>query len=153
MLSMAALQIIFLFAVTLNQAFAMTIVHPEVVPGADLPSLKEVGITSAELYNMTMPNTSTTSPPETTGRAEFLYYSLESLPSAGLVARFDPRCGPSDYAYTNVQSCIACYDYLRGLGRKMCGAPPGLKPARFCTSGNAAVSAQSLNPSGSSSYW
>jgi len=32
--------------------------YPDVIPGPGLPSLAEIGVTSAELYNMDIPNSS-----------------------------------------------------------------------------------------------
>lgn len=79
--------------------------------------------------------------------------SDESLKSSSIQARFEPKCGPTDYAYTNVDGVIACYNYLKALGNQNCVAPSGLGIAHFCYAGAAEVSGQSFNPSGSSSYW
>lgn len=77
----------------------------------------------------------------------------DSVKTSSIQARFEPRCGPSDYAYTNVNEVIACYNYLKALGNQNCVAPSGLGIAHFCYAGSAEITGQSLNPSGSSSYW
>lgn len=63
---------------------------------------------------------------------------------------FDPRCGPSDYAYTNVNGIIACYNYLNGLGGRECRASGN--PTTMCTSGSAKVTGQALNGNSASSW-
>src|SRR5690625_4266503 len=42
---------------------------------------------------------------------------------AGLAPRFEPRCGPSDAAYANINDIIACYHYLDRLGHQNCAVP------------------------------
>ncbi|OBT80469.1 hypothetical protein VF21_00877 [Pseudogymnoascus sp. 05NY08] len=114
---------------------------PEVIPGPGLPSLKELGLTSADLYKIGRPDSSVK---ESSGD--------DSVKTSSIQARFEPRCGPTDYAYVNVNDVIACYNYLKALGNQNCVAPSGLGIAHFCYAGAAEVTGQSLNPSGSSSY-
>lgn len=39
-----------------QMAAGLALPYPEVIPGPGLPSLAELGLTSAQLYNMGMPN-------------------------------------------------------------------------------------------------
>lgn len=81
------------------------------------------------------------------------FSSDESAKTSSIHARFEPKCGPSDSAYVNVNEIIACYNYLKKLGNQNCVAPSGLGIAHFCYAGTAEVSGQSIDPNGSSSYW
>ncbi|KAF1846668.1 uncharacterized protein K460DRAFT_417705 [Cucurbitaria berberidis CBS 394.84] len=102
--------------------------YPDVIPGPGLPSLESLGLTTAKLYEMPRPE-----PPEMT-------------------AMFDPRCGPSEAAYTSVGGVIACYQYLRNLGTTRCGVPGSGRVTEFCRSGDAHASGQSLTGRDESSY-
>ncbi|KFY54221.1 hypothetical protein V496_07324 [Pseudogymnoascus sp. VKM F-4515 (FW-2607)] len=115
--------------------------NPEVIPGAGLPTLKELSITSDDLYKIGRPDSSFKT-----------FSSDESVITSSIQARFEPKCGPSDSAYVNVNEIIACYNYLKKLGNQNCVAPSGLDIAHFCYAGAAEVSGQSINPNGSSSY-
>lgn len=134
--------------------------NPEVIPGAGLPTLKELSITSDDLYKIGRPDSCMI---ETFNMSK-AYYMLttiafktfssdESVITSSIQARFEPKCGPSDSAYVNVNEIIACYNYLKKLGNQNCVAPSGLGIAHFCYAGAAEVSGQSINPNGSSSYW
>ncbi|KFY82089.1 hypothetical protein V500_10829 [Pseudogymnoascus sp. VKM F-4518 (FW-2643)] len=116
-----------------NVVTGLAMANPEIIPGPGLPSLKELGITSADLYKMERPD------------------SL-SLESSSIEARFDPKCGPTNSAYTNVNDIVACYHYLKKLGNKRCTAPPNLGIAHFCYAGKGEVSGQALTSKGGSSY-
>ncbi|OBT61319.1 hypothetical protein VE03_09526 [Pseudogymnoascus sp. 23342-1-I1] len=102
-----------------------SIKNPKVIPGPGLPSLKELGITSEDLYKMGRPDSSVKTP--------------------SIQARFEPKCGPSDNAYVNVNGIIACYNYLKNVGDRNCATPSGLGVAHFCYSGEAEVSGQSYD--------
>lgn len=66
---------------------------------------------------------------------------------------FDPRCGPDEPAYTNVNGVIACYQYLRNLGTTRCGVPGSGRVTEFCRSGDAHAIGQTLTGRDESSYW
>lgn len=68
-------------------------------------------------------------------------------------ARFEPKCGPTNSAYVNVNDVIACYNYLKKLGNQKCVAPPNLGIVKFCRAGAAAVSGQAIRSGGSTSSW
>ena len=133
---------------------------PEVVPGPGLPSLKELGITSAELYKIGRPDSCMREALNLSKACQMLTTIAvkessgdDSVKTSSIKARFEPRCGPTDYAYVNVNDVIACYNYLKKLGNQNCVAPSGLGIAHFCYAGKAEVTGQSLEPRGSSSYW
>ncbi|KFX86890.1 hypothetical protein V495_05253 [Pseudogymnoascus sp. VKM F-4514 (FW-929)] len=119
-----------------NVVTGLAIRSSEVVPGPGLPSLQELGITSAELYKIGRPDSS----------------ADDSVKTSSIEARFEPKCGPSEAAYTNVNDVIACYNYLKKLGTKKCSVPDNFGIAHFCTAGNAEVTGQSLKSKGTSSY-
>ncbi|KFY31695.1 hypothetical protein V493_00875 [Pseudogymnoascus sp. VKM F-4281 (FW-2241)] len=124
-----------------NVVTGAAINNQEVTPGPGLPTLKELGITSADLYKIGRPDSSVKS---SSGD--------DSVKTSSIEARFEPRCGPVESAYTNVNDVIACYNYLKKLGNKNCVAPEHLGIVRFCGAGAAVISGQSLDSSGSSSY-
>ncbi|KAK3299464.1 uncharacterized protein B0H64DRAFT_100563 [Chaetomium fimeti] len=93
-------------------------VFPEVIPGPGLPSLADLGLTSAQLYKMPTPKQ--------------LAARLDPLNK-----RFDAKCGPAENAYTNVNDIIACYHYLNNLGTTMCVGSSANNV--FCTAGLAHV--------------
>ena len=64
---------------------------------------------------------------------------------------FDPGCGPSEAAYTNVNGVIACYQYLKNLGTTRCAVGGGV--TEFCRSGDAHAIGQSVTGRDESSYW
>ncbi|GJN73239.1 hypothetical protein PLIIFM63780_007301 [Purpureocillium lilacinum] len=118
---------------SLSLVGGLAITYPEVVPGPGLPSLAELGLTSAELYNMGIPH---------------------HLPDrlAVRAATFEPRCGPSEAAYVNVNDIIACYHYLDKLGHQNCATGANFAVSEFCHAGSGHVTGQALNPRGASSY-
>ena len=64
--------------------------------------------------------------------------------------RYDPRCGPAESAYTNVNDIIACYHYLNNLGTTRCTVPAG--NIEMCRAGQAhIVGSGPFGPA--SSYW
>ena len=69
-----------------------------------------------------------------------------------LTVRYDPTCGPSDEAYTDVNDIIACYNYLQSLGTTQCTYTSGIA-ATMCTAGSARVDGYSLDHHQSSAYW
>ncbi|KFY94617.1 hypothetical protein V500_03126 [Pseudogymnoascus sp. VKM F-4518 (FW-2643)] len=77
---------------------------------------------------------------------------MPKVKTSSIEARFEPKCGPVDSAYVNVNDVIACYNHLKKLNTQKCVAPSGLGIAHFCYAGKAEVTGQSLNPKGSSSY-
>jgi hypothetical protein len=85
-----------------------------------------------------------------------LHPTLASPPANDLAAfsiesaNFNQVCGPSDDAYTSVQSLIACYNYLNGLGTTNCGIGGGI--TEFCRSGSGHATGQSIRGSSESSY-
>ncbi|KAF2120053.1 hypothetical protein BDV96DRAFT_485620 [Lophiotrema nucula] len=98
--------------------------YPEVIPGPGLPSLESLNLTSSKLYNMPIP-------------------PLPPNPA------FDPKCGPNDSAYTNVNDIIACMQYLYNIPKQRCVGEPNWKVATFCSAGAAKVTAQSIRSDGS----
>ncbi|KAF1359159.1 hypothetical protein EJ07DRAFT_91482, partial [Lizonia empirigonia] len=100
----------------------------KVIPGPGFPSLKSLGLTSAELYAMGKPA------------------------PAEMSVMFDSRCGPSDSAYTNVNGLIACYNYLNNLDTTNCGVPGSAQVIEFCRSGDAHATGQSITGNAESSY-
>ncbi|KAL2192582.1 hypothetical protein P885DRAFT_47343 [Corynascus similis CBS 632.67] len=94
-------------------------VYPEVIPGPGLPSLAELNTTTAELYEMGLPEGK-----KENARAEVLD------------KRFEGLCGPAEAAYTRVEDIISCYNYLRKLGSQKCVAKEN---TIFCTAGSAHV--------------
>ncbi|CAO2654827.1 Nn.00g115600.m01.CDS01 [Neocucurbitaria sp. VM-36] len=123
LLSLASLQ-----AVSASPILEVREDYPEVIPGEGLPSLESLGLTTAQLYEMPRPE------------------------PAEMSVMFDPRCGPSDAAYTNVNSVIACYHNLKNLGTTRCGVPGSGKVTEFCRSGDAHAIGQSLTGRDESSY-
>jgi hypothetical protein len=58
-------------------------------------------------------------------------------------------CGPSNNAYTNVNDIIACYNYLRSLGKTACSSRDNQS---WCIMGQAEIVGSA--PYGlTSSYW
>ncbi|KAH8704358.1 hypothetical protein GQ44DRAFT_764154 [Phaeosphaeriaceae sp. PMI808] len=104
---------------------------PEVIPGPGLPSLESLGLTSAELHAMGLPD----------------------IPKDEMHILFDAKCGPSEGAYGPIGDSIACYNYLRSLGTTLCGVRgPGWPVVEMCRSGNAHVIAQTLTGNNEASY-
>ena len=112
--------------------------YPEVVPGPGLPSLAELGLTSAQLYEMPVDHS-----------------ILDGYPAVRvrniMEKRYEPRCGPSDAAYANVNDLIACFNYLRNLGGTRCEAPANYGVVEMCYSGSGHVIGQSITGRSSSS--
>ncbi|CEJ82905.1 hypothetical protein VHEMI02946 [[Torrubiella] hemipterigena] len=106
--------------------FANVMKYPEVVPGPSLPSLEEVGLTSAQLYQMGRPK------------------SLSSASTPPSAAAAHTGCGPTDSAYANVNDVIACYHYLNNLGDQACHVPGDFHTVIFCVAGGAAIGGQGL---------
>ncbi|OAA71187.1 hypothetical protein ISF_01738 [Cordyceps fumosorosea ARSEF 2679] len=110
-------------------AGATTEQQPEVIPGPGMPSLQELGVTSAELYQQGLPKP-----------AELSVLS----------ANFNPICGPNESRYTNVNGLVACFHYLQKLGTQQCKVPS--EHSVFCRAGDAVVLGQAANLHGASSY-
>jgi hypothetical protein len=108
--------------------------YPEVVPGPGLPTLAELNITSAQLYEMGPP-------------------VLKAHVLAGMATAYQPTCGPSDAAYANEDDIIACFHYLDSLGTTRCVATRGMEGNRMCKAGGAQVVGLSLANTQSSSCW
>ncbi|KAG7284192.1 hypothetical protein NEMBOFW57_010555 [Staphylotrichum longicolle] len=68
--------------------------YPEVIPGPGLASLKELNLTSTQLYEM--------GPPDA-GTSDLLLVASISPP-------YVPKCGPADAAYANVNDIIAAFN-------------------------------------------
>ncbi|KAL2138573.1 hypothetical protein VTI28DRAFT_6594 [Corynascus sepedonium] len=109
--------------ISLQGVLATPKVYPEVIPGPGLPSLAELNTTTAELYEMGLPE-------ELDARAEVLD------------KRFEGLCGPAEAAYTRVEDIISCYNYLRKLGSQKCVAKEN---TIFCTAGSAHIYGSALN--------
>ncbi|KAL2192583.1 hypothetical protein P885DRAFT_82042 [Corynascus similis CBS 632.67] len=109
-------------------AMAAPKVYPVVIPGPGLPSLAELNLTSAQLYEMGVPE-------ELSARGELLG------------KRFEGLCGPAEAAYTNVNGLIACFNYLRNLGTQSCVAGENTV---MCTAGDAHVYGSALTGTASS---
>ena len=123
-------------------------VYPEVIPGPGLPTLAELGLTSAELYQMKpKPGMNTIDPSACSERL-----TDHSGPEP-LVAGFQPTCGIEDRAAVN--DVIACFNYLTSVGNNACVIPRGKSQSSFCTSGSAEIvgSATGEATSGESSSW
>lgn len=147
---MAIIQSSLILALAGAAAAAATAKYPEVKPGPGLPSLAELGITSAELYQMGKP----------AFRKSFFTHNDAGLtiPDSNAIngafsANLDPGCGPTD-AYTyDINGVIVCYNYLAKLGDTACVVPADGSSA-FCASGDAAITGKSqLSGSGTSSTW
>lgn len=132
-------------------ANGLVISYPEVIPGPGLPSLASLGLTSAELYNMKMPNICKDI--QSAKDSCKMLTSIASLPLATRAANFNPVCGPVDFAYVNVNGIIACYHYLDKLGHQNCVTPEHMNIAHFCYAGDAEVSGQATSSRSASSYW
>jgi hypothetical protein len=136
---------------SLQGVMAAPKVYPEVIPGPGLPSLAELNITSAQLYEMGMPEGKA----EGFSRGRCTIADLTSLladvhaRAQELDKRFTPRCGPAEAAYTNVNDIIACYNYLKNLGTKSCVANENTV---MCTAGKAHIYGSATNGR-TSSYW
>ncbi|KAL2193941.1 hypothetical protein P885DRAFT_80722 [Corynascus similis CBS 632.67] len=105
-------------------------VYPEVTPGPGMPSLAELNVTSAQLYEMERP-------------AELDARTLD------LEKRFDGKCGPGEAPYNNVDDIIACYHYLNKLDNKMCSAS---YHTVLCKAGKSQVFGTALHVRSTSSY-
>ncbi|KAK3901784.1 hypothetical protein C8A05DRAFT_34516 [Staphylotrichum tortipilum] len=106
---------------------------PEVIPGPGMPSLKDLNVTSAQLYAM-------------------------GAPSAGVLPREDgpvgwasgsrlkrwasQKCGPIEPMYVNVEGAVACYHYVR-LASGTWTTPPGRRMGQICVSDGAVLIAGS----------
>ncbi|UNI21109.1 hypothetical protein JDV02_007127 [Purpureocillium takamizusanense] len=112
----------------------LAVSYPEVIPGPGLPSLAELGVTSAELYSMGLPP-----------------HSAATRHLAGRAPTFEPRCGPSDGAYANVNDIIACYHYLDRLGGQACGTGDNYAVVEFCRAGSGHIIGQALTSRSTSS--
>ncbi|KAF9527954.1 hypothetical protein CPB83DRAFT_725251, partial [Crepidotus variabilis] len=100
---------------------------PEVVPGEGLPSLKSLGLTSKDLYNM---------------KPEFFNSSIETRSK-----HFDNSCNP--YSTGNFDDAIACYNYLVRIGHWSCLVTPTGR-SKFCVSGDAAIQGYNFRSDGNS---
>ncbi|EUC50783.1 hypothetical protein COCMIDRAFT_81103 [Bipolaris oryzae ATCC 44560] len=67
----------------------------ELIPGPGLPTLASLNLTTSDIINLPLSIIVPTGP------------------------RKDPQCGPED-AYTNVDSLITCYKYIKRLGTEYC---------------------------------
>jgi hypothetical protein len=129
-------------------AMAAPKVYPEVIPGPGLPSLAELGLTSAQLYEMPVPEGRQPQRPPSHGN--FANSGTElSARAMELTKRFEGRCGPAEAAYTNVNDIIACFHYLNNLGTQACVANENTE---MCRAGQAHIYGSALNGR-TSSYW
>ncbi|KAK3901698.1 hypothetical protein C8A05DRAFT_34614 [Staphylotrichum tortipilum] len=113
-------------------------VYPEVIPGPGLPSLAELNLTSAQLYEMGPPDAA-------------------SVALANALAKRRPayplQCGRYDFEYANVDDIVACFHFIQNLGTTSCVAPGGQGQfVTMCTAGAAQVVAWSYNYQTVSSY-
>ncbi|KAF9522967.1 hypothetical protein CPB83DRAFT_70657 [Crepidotus variabilis] len=94
--------------------------YPHVIPGPGLPSLKSLQLTSADLYNRQLITNS----------------SIEKRDEG-----YDKNC----FAFTtaDVQSTVACFDYLTRLGHVDCTVP--VDNNVFCTAGDAVIGGSKLD--------
>ncbi|KAJ7738041.1 hypothetical protein DFH07DRAFT_892731 [Mycena maculata] len=99
-----------LFSTLLAHAVPATPKFPEVIPGAGLPSLESLGLTSAELY-MRVPT---------------------PLQIKTLEARFNILCGEVPPA-CSVADAVACSNFLAALGTTACTVNG--ENVMFCTAG------------------
>ncbi|MCJ1482551.1 hypothetical protein MMC06_002717 [Schaereria dolodes] len=104
-------------------ASAIHKVYPEVRPGPGLPSLASIGLTSAELYEMT---------PNLSGKPE----KRDKL--------FDPYCGGGNDATANVNDVIACFNYLQSIGGISCGIAGDGNQHHMCEAGTAIIAGVSV---------
>ncbi|KAJ8117452.1 hypothetical protein OPT61_g1358 [Boeremia exigua] len=95
---------------------------PEVIPGPGLPSLASLGLTSEQLFALGKPESS------------------EDDQSLMAVT----RCGDQ---YGNVNNAIACYNYLRNLGRTDCRVPIGQRSVIMCTAGDIRIESSGVGAS------
>lgn len=105
----------------------------EVIPGPGMPSLAELGLTSADLYEM--------SP-----------VPLNSLEERALVKRATCRLPGTNYCQTaNAQACV---NYLNSLGTRSCVAQYW-PPADMCVAGQCHIYGRTPGnrPFETSSYW
>ncbi|KAG4441606.1 hypothetical protein IFR05_002890 [Cadophora sp. M221] len=127
------LSTLLLSTTALPTASETTKVYPEVIPGPDMPSLAELGLTSEQLY--------TTTPNLPFGNSFTTLYNGE--------------CRHCPDALASVDSVIACFNYLMSLGTAGCGVDR-YNGKRFCTSGNAKVDGLNYTPGQANptkSYW
>lgn len=105
----------------------------EVIPGPGMPSLEELGLTSADLYEM--------SP-----------VPLNSLEQRALVKRATCRLPGTNYCQTgNAQACV---NYLNSLGTRNCVAQ-WFPPSDMCVAGQCHIYGKTTGtrPFTASSYW
>jgi hypothetical protein len=130
-------------------------VYPEVIPGPGLPSLAELNVTSAQLYELGIPEGTVKKDNRERSRGNPSHHLLTVLlaevraRAEALDKRFTGKCGPAESAYTKVNDIIACFNYLNNLGTKSCVAGENTV---MCTAGSAHVYGSALN-GGTSSYW
>ncbi|KAH9220070.1 hypothetical protein DL95DRAFT_456979 [Leptodontidium sp. 2 PMI_412] len=111
--------------------------YPEVIPGPGMPSLAELGLTSEQLYTTT-PNL----------REQYILTYGHSTSLAfrnSFTTLYNGECRHCPDALANVDSVIACFNYLMSLGTSGCGVDR-YNGKRFCTSGNAKVDGLNYTP-------
>ncbi|KAJ4374808.1 hypothetical protein N0V83_001885 [Neocucurbitaria cava] len=97
----------------------------EVIPGPGLPSLESLGITSEYLFSLGAPE-----------------------PSGDEMSILtDSTCGTN---YGSVNNAIACYNYLKNLGKQNCGVPDSQRSIIMCTAGDIRIEGFGI---GASSWW
>ena len=112
--------------------------EPTVIPGAGLPSVASLGLTSANLFDnhfMSVYLANKTAHEQATKRAPFPL-TTETLSGRGLTKRFPDQC-LSEFdgvGYGTQAGIIACYNYLNALGTTRCEAPRG--GVVMCQAGN-----------------
>ncbi|TFK68300.1 hypothetical protein BDN72DRAFT_960370 [Pluteus cervinus] len=98
-------------------------VYPEVVPGPGLPSLKELGLTSEQLYKMTP--------------------TLDDRGVSPRSAQLDGSCSPWSTGY--IDYVVACYNYLQSVAGYLCVIPGGkFATITYCSAGDAKITLQNL---------
>ncbi|EAU89832.2 hypothetical protein CC1G_06984 [Coprinopsis cinerea okayama7 len=83
-------------------------------PGEGLPSLEELGLTTADLLKPI--------PEETLAAIRAEYESITPSEESGLVRRYDPVCHDGRIPLADAN---ACYNYLNSLGTTTCRVPEG----------------------------
>ncbi|AEO64288.1 uncharacterized protein THITE_2126654 [Thermothielavioides terrestris NRRL 8126] len=108
--------------VSLGMTLAAPTVYPEVIPGPGLPTLAELNLTTAQLYELGRPNTTA-----------LLRHGVTLSP------RWEGRCGPEDGAYAKVDDVIACFHYLLSLDTRPCRSIHYPNNNRLCQAGGAQI--------------
>ncbi|KAK6330406.1 hypothetical protein TWF696_003503 [Orbilia brochopaga] len=80
------------------------------IPGPGLPSVKELGLTNADL----------TKPLPTGVELNNGIEERSANPGKELFKRYDPFCGIADRGGCNANDAAACFNYLRNLNERRC---------------------------------